>query len=157
MAKKLIGTIAAALIITSAGVGTGYAMSKAFNLKKSPVNKTSEQMTQEGLKVGDVIGSPDENTYKDSAEGVIVKGGVDGEGSHHLLRAGGVSQNVYLTSSIMDLDKLDGTKVKVWGETFAAQKAGWLMDVGRAQVLELNAEKPFDEAGTDTPASPVGD
>jgi hypothetical protein len=24
----------------------------------------------------------------------------------------------------------------VWGDTFSAQQAGWLMDIGRLQVLE---------------------
>ena len=64
------------------------------------------------------------------------RGGVDGEGSHHLVRPGGESQNVYLTSSIIDLDQFVGRSVKIWGATFEAQQAGWLMDVGRLQVLE---------------------
>ena len=36
-------------------------------------------------------------------------------------------------------------KVKVWGETFKGQTAGWLMDVGRVQVVELDAEPPVEE------------
>src|SRR5690606_34753788 len=102
-----------------------------------------EQIAEDGVKVGDIIGTKD-NTFKDSAEGVLVKGGIDGEGSHHLMRPGGPAQNVYLTSSVLDLDELENHKVKVWGETFAAQKAGWLMDVGRVEVVELNAEKPYN-------------
>jgi hypothetical protein len=38
-----------------------------------------------------------------------------------------------------------GHKITVWGETFSAQKAGWLMDVGRVQIIELNAKPPFEE------------
>ncbi len=64
------------------------------------------------------------------------KGGLEGEGSHKLIRPGGDDQTVYLTSSIVDLDKFAGHKVKVWGETFSSQKAGWLMDVGKLKVLE---------------------
>jgi len=37
---------------------------------------------------------------------------------------------------VIDLEKFVGRKVKVWGQTFAAQKAGWLMDVGKLKVLE---------------------
>ena len=37
-----------------------------------------------------------------------------------------------LTSVNIDLDK----KVKVWGETNTAQEAGWLMDVGKLELLE---------------------
>jgi hypothetical protein len=33
----------------------------------------------------------------------------------------------------------------VWGETNDSLDVGWLMDVGRVEVLELDAEKPFEE------------
>ena len=70
----------------------------------------------------------------DEAEGRLVEGGIEGEGSHHLERAGGESQNVYLTSSSVDLNAYVGKTVKVWGVTFDAQKAGWLMDVAKLEV-----------------------
>ena len=66
---------------------------------------------------------------------MLKKGGIEGEGAYHLERSGGPSQNVYLTSSVLDLSQLVGRKIKVWGETNSAQKAGWLMDVGRAQII----------------------
>jgi hypothetical protein len=37
---------------------------------------------------------------------------------------------------LVDLDRFVNHKVTVWGETFAAQKVGWLMDVGAVKVLE---------------------
>ena len=73
--------------------------------------------------------------FKDSATGVLQEGGKDGEGSFHLERPGGESQNVYLTSSTVDLSEYVGQKVTVHGETFAAQKVGWLMDVGLVDPL----------------------
>lgn len=85
---------------------------------------------------GKEVGIEDEKTFRDQAEGVLEEGGINGEGTHHLVREGGPSQNVYLTSSVVDLDQFVGKKVQVWGETFAAQKAGWLMDVGRVRVVE---------------------
>lgn len=91
------------------------------------------------IKVGDVYGSADEKTFRDSAEGLIVAGGIEGEGSHHLERGADKSQWVYLTSSVVDLDNFKGHKVEIWGETFQGKKAGWLMDVGRLKVVELNA------------------
>ncbi len=95
------------------------------------------------LKVGDIIGVDEKSgKFPDTTEGVVEQGGMEGEGSHKLLRPGGPSQTVYLTSSVVDLDQFVGTRIKVWGETFAAQKAGWLMDVGRVQILELNAPTP---------------
>lgn len=89
-----------------------------------------------GLKVGDVIGSNDATTFKDTTEGVMTAGGIDDEGQYHLVRPGGDSQNVYLTSSSVDLSQFLKHKVKVWGATQKAQKAGWLMDVGRVEVLQ---------------------
>jgi hypothetical protein len=78
----------------------------------------------------------DKKTFKDQAEGTLKEGGIDGEGNFHLERPGGESQNVYLTSSTVDLSLYVGKKVRVYGQTFAGQKAGWLMDVGLVEVLE---------------------
>jgi hypothetical protein len=84
--------------------------------------------TEEGVK--------DASTFKDTATGTISEndGKLTSEGTHILVRTGGVSQNVYLTSSVIDLSKYVGKNVQVWGETFQGQKAGWLMDVGRIKV-----------------------
>jgi len=97
---------------------------------------------QGSIKVGTVYGSSDETIFSEKAEGIVVAGGIGGEGSHHLVRVGGVSQNVYISSSVIDLDTVIGARVQVWGQTMGAKKAGWLMDVGRLKVLELNAPMP---------------
>ena len=97
---------------------------------------TTSTAVEEAAKKGEIIGSADESAFKDSAEGKLVPGGIEGEGAFHLERPGGESQNVYLTSSVIDLSKFVDRKVKVWGETFQGQRAGWLMDVGRLQVLD---------------------
>ena len=81
------------------------------------------------------VGSPDSKTFKDSTEGTLEIGGINGEGTHKLIRPGGESQTVYLTSSVLDLSQFEGKKVRVLGETFAAKKAGWLMDVGKIEEL----------------------
>lgn len=144
--KKRFMTLGAVAII--AGVATGFG---AFKLRAGAggdgsVSPTAtQQVAGENVQVGDVFGVKDDQTFKDSAEGYLEAGGINGEGSHSLLREGGESQTVYLTSSITDLDKLVGMRVKVWGETFKGQKAGWLMDIGRVQVLELDAEPPVTE------------
>lgn len=82
------------------------------------------------------IGLAKDKAGEDIAEGILKEGGIDGEGSHHLEREGGPSQNVYLTSSVILLDDYINQKVKVFGITFQAEKAGWFMDVGRLEVLE---------------------
>jgi len=137
-----VKTILIALAIVLAGVGSGYGLSKVTS--GSIGLKSSKEIAEAGVKVGDVVGSS-ETTFKDDAQGVLQLGGVVGEGSHHLLREGGPDQTVYLTSSVVDLSLFVDHKIQVWGETFSAQKAGWLMDVGKVKVLELNAPKPFEE------------
>lgn len=114
------------------GIGVGF----FFASRKSGVVAVNQDTNLASLKPGTVFGSADEKAFKDSAEGTLKEGGIDGEGAYHLERPGGDSQTVYLTSSVLDLSKLIGKKVKVWGETNSAQKAGWLMDVGRAQIVE---------------------
>lgn len=94
------------------------------------------QATPQNTTIQKTAGIADKKTFKDKAEGTLKEGGVDGEGNFHLVRPGGESQNVYLTSSTVDLSQYVGKKVRVWGETFQAEKAGWLMDVGLVEVLQ---------------------
>lgn len=142
--------VIAAVIVIAAGIATGYggARLKAQSLGSISSGGTSQPISKVAtgaVKVGDVFGVQDENTFKDKADGYLEAGGLDGEGSHRLLRAGGESQTVYLTSSVTDLAKFEGMEVKVWGETFKAQKAGWLMDVGRVEVVNPSGTPPTEE------------
>lgn len=111
------------------------------SLAQTYESPATQQVAGDSVKAGDIFGSNNE-VFKDIAEGYLEKGGINGEGSHKLLRPGGDSQTVYLTSSVTDLDKLSGMEVKVWGETYQGQKAGWLMDVGKVEVLDPNASSP---------------
>jgi hypothetical protein len=122
------------LVAIVLGAGTGY----FFAGKSGAVNAPSATKTAVGETVqkGDIIGSDDTKTFKDTAEGTLKPGGIEGEGQFHLVRPGGDSQNVYLVSSIVDLSKLENRKIKVWGSTQTAQHAGWLMDVGKVEVLK---------------------
>lgn len=147
MAKRSsTGLIIAALIAILAGVGTGYGSSKLYAKSQGLSTDDIQTVATTGsIKAGDVFGSPNIDNFKDSAKGYLEAGGLDNEGTHHLLREGGDSQTVYLTSSVTDLSKLEGMEVEVWGETFKGQKAGWLMDVGRIQVDAVEGVKPAEE------------
>lgn len=126
------------VVVVGAGVGTGFFMSIGKG-KVAGIATKSGVSVAPGAEVksgGSEAGISDTAIFKDNAQGMLEEGGIDGEGTHHLVRDGGPSQNVYLTSSIVDLDQFVGKKVEVWGETFAAKKAGWLMDVGRIKVIE---------------------
>jgi hypothetical protein len=138
----LIGTI---LVLLLAGTATGYGLSKL--IPKTPKSSADSigapgTITSSEIEVGKVYGVEDAKKFADTSEGIIEPGGIDGEGSHHLIRPGGKTQTVYLTSSVVDLDLFNGHKVQIKGQTFSAQKASWFMDVGNVKVVELNAQKP---------------
>ncbi|MDP3888842.1 MAG: hypothetical protein Q8Q24_02245 [bacterium] len=127
--KQSLVMVLVFVFIIGAGTATGYLLSNKFG----GVSKSSAGGT---VSTGKEVGSTDTKTFKDTATGVLEKGGLDGEGTHKLIREGGPSQTAYLTSSVIDLDQFAGKKVQVWGETFSGQKAGWLMDIGRVKIIE---------------------
>ena len=118
------------ILLVAFGIGTGFLLARSG---KSTASKgaTTTTVSSNGKTA---IGSTDSTTFKDSAEGTLQKGGISGDGTHNLVRDGGPSQTVYLISSVVDLDQFIGKKVKVWGQTIAAQKAAWLMDVGKVEI-----------------------
>lgn len=124
ISTRVVMVVYAVLVLL--GIGTGYFLAHStisgVGVKPGIVNTAK------------VAGSTDTTTFKDSATGVIQKDGADGEGTHQLIRDGGPSQTVTLMSSVVDLDQYIGKKVKIYGQTMAAQKAAWLMDVGRVEL-----------------------
>lgn len=125
-------TLIASIVIILSGVATGFLLSRG----KQVISTAPSESNSSQIKKGQIFGSEDTKTFRDMAEGTLEKGGVFEEGSHKLIRPGGESQTAALTSSIINLDQFVSRKVKVWGETQQAKKAGWLMDVGRLEVLE---------------------
>lgn len=114
------------VLLTVLGVGTGYLLSSRRG--------TTTTDTGAPITTSKVVGVQDASTFKDCATGKLDKDGVEGEGTHKLIREGGPSQTAYLISSVIDLDQYVGLQVKVCGETFAAKKVSWLMDVGRLEM-----------------------
>lgn len=123
------------IVVALLGAGTGFLLAGAKNTSVI-AGKITQMAKSSSVENGKIYGNGDESVFKDTAEGDMKDGGIDGEGQYHLVRPGGDSQNVYLTSSIVDLSQFIDRKVKVWGQTQKAQHAGWLMDVGKVQVLE---------------------
>lgn len=124
--------VLAYLFLGVAGIGTGYLLSRNPGVNASINNNAVQNVKM--IKEAKVAGVTDTRTFSDSAEGVLEKGGLNGEGTHKLVRDGGPSQTAYLISSVIDLDEYAGKKVKVWGQTMAAKKAAWLMDVGKIEI-----------------------
>lgn len=124
------------LAIILAGGASGWFLSQKTGKGslKTVSLKGGEGKTEEVKEMG----VKDSKTFKDKAFGRIEKNDNSDipEGSHKLIRPGGPSQTAYLTSSAVDLNLFLGKCVEVWGETFAAQKAGWLMDVGYVKTLD---------------------
>jgi hypothetical protein len=129
MDKKILLVLLVPIIL---GFATGlilYKRNTAGTVRLSGKNvEVVQTPTEEGVK--------DASSFRDTATGTIKEndGKITTEGTHVLVR-GDASQNVYLTSSVIDLSKYAGKKVQIWGETFQGQKAGWLMDVGRIKVV----------------------
>lgn len=122
------------VVVILLGVGSGYVLAQ-YNTSKLPGGSASNgTVSASNIIKGATYGTNDTSTFKDSTEGVVQPGGIEGEGQFHLVRPGGDSQNVYMTSSLVDLSQFINRKVKVWGQTQKAQKAGWLMDVGKVEV-----------------------
>lgn len=122
--------ILGSLLVVLLGVGAGWLLSGG-------ISKTDTETAVPGVKIGfKEAGVEDEANFSHTAEGMLESGGVDGEGTHHLVRDGGPSQTVKLTSTIIDLDSFVGKKVAIWGETITAREGGWLMDVGKIKVVE---------------------
>ena len=141
---KLPIAILAGVGAVALGIASGLSLKTIVenrSLAQTYESPATQQVAGDSVKAGDIFGSNHE-VFKDVAEGYLEQGGINGEGSHKLLRPGGDSQTVYLTSSVTDLDKLSGMQVKVWGETYQGQKAGWLMDVGKIEVIDPNASSP---------------
>ncbi len=82
----------------------------------------------------------DTRTFRDFAEGTLrarpapKNPGDYVEGSHLLVRDG--VDPVALTSSVVDLSRYEGKKVKVYGETQKALKEGWFLAVGRVEQVK---------------------
>lgn len=124
--RLLIGVTIAAVVL---GAVTGYILSTKGTSSRVALPTGSAKTAQQ-----------DTRTFKDFAEGVIKARpqpsdpGEYVEGTHVLEREGAVP--VALTSSVVDLSKYEGKKVKVYGETQKALKEGWLMDVGKVEEIK---------------------
>ena len=123
--------IAVSVVVVLLGLASGFAIAKGSSVALGPTQQVSNKSQ---VDKGTALGTNDTSTFKDTAEGTLKAGGIDGEGQYHLERPGGPTQFVYMTSSVVDLSLVEGRKVKVWGQTQKAQHAPWLMDVGRVEV-----------------------
>lgn len=128
---KVIGLFIGVVVL---GILSGYLLS-GIGSPRGSISKSGGILNLSSVPKGTIVGSDDTETFSDPAEGILREGGSEGEGAFHLERTGGESQTAYLISSIVDLSKFVGKKIKVWGQTQKAQHVPWLMDVGRVEVL----------------------
>lgn len=129
--KKSWPYIVGGLVIVIVGIVIAWTISRKL------VGGTSSKLAAPGVIVTSTeAGVLDPSVKYDNAIGVLKEGGIDNEGTYHLERNGGSVNNVYLTSSVVDLSIFMGKNVEVWGQTLASQKAGWLMDVAKVQVVK---------------------
>lgn len=129
--KKFWPFILGAFLVVLAGVGSAWVISTRTGNTLGSVSVAPGATTS-----SNEAGILNPNFKYDTAIGVLAEGGIGGEGTHHLVRDGGPSKYVYLTSSVIDLQSFVNKKIEVWGETLSSKKAGWLMDVAKVQVQQ---------------------
>ncbi|MDD3679596.1 MAG: hypothetical protein PHX72_01940 [Candidatus Shapirobacteria bacterium] len=134
LAGKNLMVVLGIVLIMSLGVFSGWLLAKTRSSSKQPLQ--TELAEGQRPQKGEEFGLQDKESFPDHVIGEVAEGGINGEGTHHLLREGGPSQTVFLFSSVLDLESFVGRKVEIWGETFSAEKAGWLMDVGKLKLLD---------------------
>jgi hypothetical protein len=131
--KETILMVVGSLLVVLVGVFVGWMLAGRAVGSSSGTTAT----TQTDVKMAkDEAGIGSESDYDSDAEGLLVEGGIEGEGTHHLERDGGPSKYVYLNSTVIDLQSYVGKKVKVWGNTVSGAHAPWLLDVGKLSVVE---------------------
>lgn len=125
--KKVWLYILGAFLVVLIGIGTAWMISGKM--------KGGSSSAAPGAKVTSTsAGALDPKIKYDTAQGTLATGGLNGEGTFHLVREGGISKYVYLTSSVVDLNNFVDKKIQIWGQTLASKKVGWLMDVAKVQV-----------------------
>lgn len=137
--KKPILMILLAALVILLGVGSGYLLVMTVATPKPSKTRATLPGEKGKVKKGQTFGIDNPEVYRDQATGVLKRNdkSFTDEGSHVLIRdENRPNQNAYLTSTVLDLDLFVDREVEVWGETFAAQKAGWLMDVGKVKVIK---------------------
>jgi hypothetical protein len=128
--------VVGSFLVVLLGIGTGWVLSGA-NAQRGGTPELSSEQQDNVTQSSTEAGLQDESIFDEETPiGVLVKGGIEGEGQYHLERDGGPSQNVYLTSTVIDLASFEGKKIQVWGNSLSGKKAGWLMDVGKVKVVE---------------------
>ncbi|MFC1625038.1 hypothetical protein ACFL15_01535 [Patescibacteria group bacterium] len=129
--KKNLLLIGGIILLVFGGVGTGWLLSgsKKGGSKGSIISPDSGADLKEA-------GFADESMFSVSEEGMLEEEGIGGEGTHHLVRDDDPSHNIYLTSTVFDLQGYVGKKVRIWGDTMSSKEAGWLVDVGKIRQLD---------------------
>lgn len=130
MKKNSLVILGVYIVLILFGVATGYLLASQKTSSDSLVVSKGVMQTD------NVVGVQDASKYTDCPTGQLEKGGIDGEGTHHLVRPGGQSQTAYLMSSLIDLDEYTGKTVKICGQTMRALHAPWLMDVERLELQQ---------------------
>ena len=128
--KKYWPYVLGSFLVVLAGIGTAWLINSKL------LNKSAATVAPGAKVSANEAGLLDSEFKYDEAEGILKEGGINGDGTHHLERDGGPSKNVYLASSVIDLSSFLNKKVHIWGETQAAKKAGWFMDVAKIKVVE---------------------
>src|ERR1700691_3518735 len=73
-------------------LGTGVGYGASFFSEKTGTSFVPAALNSNAPVKGKIYGNGDTSVFKDTAEGVLQNGGIDGDGEYHLVRTGGSSQ-----------------------------------------------------------------
>jgi len=121
------------IVVVAIGIATGFVLSTMNKPTKGGI------VLSEDDEISPEIQENLSQTFSDEAQGVLEKNTeLDkyAQGPWILNRPGGEDQRAYLTSTVLDLDEFIGKEVIVYGETFGSSQVGWLLDVGKVEVIE---------------------
>src|SRR5258708_5360034 len=77
------------IVVLLLGIGTGYVLTRSGGSGGGKSIIGMPGTSSSSVEVGKTYGSNDTKTFKDSAEGTLKSGGIEGEGQYHLVRTGG--------------------------------------------------------------------
>lgn len=124
------------IFIIVIGLGIGFFVSKSKSSGSKVQNSTNVTVSDTEAGVKDIKVLTDKGINIKDATGVLQTGGIKGEGKYNLQRDGGLTQQVALNSTTVDMMPFVGKKVQVWGDTQASHYAPWLMDVVKIKVVQ---------------------
>jgi len=120
------------IVVAILGIGTGYGLTQ---VSSSSGKKLIPLPNVSSAEKGKNVCTTNTGFIKDTAEGTLADGGIEGEGQYHLVPSRRRQPKwSIMTSSTVDLSQFIGKKIKVWEHPLLNMQVGSWMS-GKVEVL----------------------